>query len=174
MELENKVNSIAKSVESTLSSNNMEFGNKVNNLAKSIESTLAQSKPPPAWEIPAAFTPSSVAINVADELSERDKRKCIIVVHNLPETPTPSSQADINLFLEICQKSFDLNIEVIKSVRLGQKQDPTVQLGQKKDPKPRSLLYLSLTVKHHETKSYPRLPNSDFQVIGVVSTSNQT
>ena len=104
--------------------------NKVNNLTKSIESSLAQSKPP-AWEFPATFTPSSVAINVADELSERNKRKCNIVVHNLPEPPTANSQSDINCFLDICHGSLDLNIEVIKSVRLDQKQSS----------RPRSLLF---------------------------------
>ena len=71
---------------------------------------------------PATFTPSSVAVNVADELSERNKRKCNIVVHNLPEPPTTNSQSDTNCFLGICHDSLDLNVEVIKSVRLGQKQ----------------------------------------------------
>ena len=114
-ELENKVNNLAKSIESS------GLESTVNNLAKSIESSLAQPKPP-AWEFPATFTPSSVAINVADELTERDKRKCNIVVHNLPEPSTANSQSDTNCFLDICHGSLDLNVEVIKSVRLGQKQ----------------------------------------------------
>ena len=114
-ELENKVNNLAKSIESS------GLESTVNDLAKSIESSLAQPKPP-AWEFPATFTPSSVAINVADELSEQNKRKCNIVVHNLPEPPTTNSQSDTNCFLGICHDSLDLNVEVTKSVRLGQKQ----------------------------------------------------
>ena len=114
-ELKNKANNLAKSIESS------GLESTVNNLAKSIESSLDQPKPP-AWEFPATFTPSSVAINIADELSERNKRKCNIVVYNLPEPPTTNSQSDTNCFLDICHGSLDLNVEVIKSIRLGQKQ----------------------------------------------------
>jgi len=70
---------------------------------------------------PVTLTPSSVAINVADELSECDKRKCNIVVHNLPKT-TSDNHSDINS-LEICQKSLNLDVKVTKSIQLGQKQN---------------------------------------------------
>ena len=50
-----------------------------------------------------------------------NKIKCNIVVDNLPEPPKADSQADINLFLEICQNTLDLNFEVLKSVQLGKK-----------------------------------------------------
>ena len=56
----------------TLSSNNTELENKVNNLAKSIESLLAQPQPL-AQEPPAITIPSSIVIHVADELSEQNK-----------------------------------------------------------------------------------------------------
>ena len=92
-ELDNKVNTLSKSIES----NNTELDNKVNTLSKSIESSLSQPKPP-AWEFPTTFT-SSVAINVADELAECNKRKCNVVVHNLLEPSSASNESDINCFV---------------------------------------------------------------------------
>jgi len=58
---------------------------------------------------------------MADELSERDKRKCNIVVHNLPEASRSDNQSDINSFLEIYQKSLNLDVKVTKSIQLDQK-----------------------------------------------------
>ena len=131
-------------------------------MAKSIESSLAQPKPS-AWEFPATFTPSSVAINVADELLERDKRKCNIVVHNLPESPTDNSQSDTNSFLEICRGSLDLNVEVIKSSRLGQNKLPD-HVG----------YCLNLVTIHHVSRFCHKPQNSDFQTPVTKSTYNQT
>lgn len=115
-ELDNKVNTLSKSIES----NNTHLDYKVNTLSKSIESSLSQPKPP-AWEFPATFTPSSVAINVADELSERNKRKCNVVVHNLPEPSTATNDTDINCFADICRGELGIELNITKSIRLGQK-----------------------------------------------------
>ena len=91
-------------------------------LSKSIESSLSQPKPP-AWEFPATFTPSSVTINVADELSEWNKRKCNIVAHNLPEPSTATNESDINCFAEICCGELGLEVNITKSIHFGQKQN---------------------------------------------------
>ena len=122
------ITALSKNIDS-LSSNNIKLENKVNSLSKSIESSLSQPKPP-AWEFPTSFTPSSVAINVADELSERNKRKCNVVVHNLPEPSAATNESDTSCFADICRRELGLKIEITKSIRLGQKQNS----------KPRSLL----------------------------------
>ena len=83
---------------------------------------MSQPKPP-AWEFPASFTSSSVAINVADELSERNKRKCIVVVHNLPEPPAATNESDTSCFADICRGELGLEVKITKSIRLGQKQN---------------------------------------------------
>ena len=87
----------------------------VNSLSKSIESSLSQPKPP-AWEFPKSFTPSSVAINIADELSER---KCNVVVHNLPEPSSATNESDASCFANICCAELSLEVEITKSIRLG-------------------------------------------------------
>ena len=94
------ITALSKNIDS-LSSNNTKLENKVNSLSKSIESSLSQPKPL-AWEFPTSFTPSSVAINVADELSERNKRKCNVVVHNLPEPSAATNESDTSCFADIC------------------------------------------------------------------------
>ena len=118
---------------------------KVNTLSKSVQS---QPKPP-AWEFPATFTPSSVAINVADELSERNKRKCNVVVHNLPEPSSATNETDIKCFADICRGELGFEVDITKSFRLGQKQNS----------KPLSLLFkLSSEALHNKLLSYaPKL-----------------
>ena len=129
----------------SLSSNNTELDDKVNTLSKSVQS---QPKPP-AWEFPATFTPSSVAINVADELSERNKRKCNVMVHNLPEPSTATNETDIKCFADICRGELGFEVDITKSIRLGQKQNS----------KPRSLLFkLSSKALRNKLLSYaPKL-----------------
>ena len=112
-------------------------------LSKSIESSLSQPKPP-AWEFPATFMPSSVAINVADELSKRNKRECNVVVHNLPKPPAATNESDINCFADICRVELSLEVDITKSIRLGQKQNS----------KPRYLLFkLSSEALHNKLLS---------------------
>ena len=88
---------------------------------------MSQPKPL-AWEFPASFTPSSVAINVADELSERNKEKCNVVVHNLLEPSGATNESDTGCFANICRG--ELGLEV-KSIHLGQKQNskPLIKLN---------------------------------------------
>ena len=99
--------------------NKTELDNKVNTLSKSVQS---QPKPP-AWEFPATFTPSYVSINVADELSEWNKRKCNVVVHNLPEPSTATNETNIKCFTDICRGELGFEVDITKSFRLGQKQN---------------------------------------------------
>jgi len=66
-----------------LSLNNTALENKLNNLIKSTHPQENSSN----WEDLNALTSTSVAVNVADEISERDKRKCNLIIHGLPEEP---------------------------------------------------------------------------------------
>ena len=122
LQVNEAITTLSKNINS-LSSNNTELENKVNSLSKSIESSLSQPKPP-AWEFPTSFTPSSVAINVADELSEHNKRKCNVVVHNLPEPSSATNESDASCFANICCAELSLEVEITKSIRLGQNRIP--------------------------------------------------
>jgi len=64
---------------------------------------------------------STVAINVINEIFERYKRKCNLIVHNLPEEPLDNQHIDKDTFPELCRKIFNLNINIVKVARLGQK-----------------------------------------------------
>lgn len=97
-----------------LSLNSAALESKFNNL---IKSTQLQKNPPASN----TFIPTSVAVDVADEISERDKRKCNLIVHNLPEEPLDNHHTDADTFLELCKTSLDLHIDITKAVRLGQK-----------------------------------------------------
>ena len=138
------ITTLSKNIDS-LSSNNTELDNKVNTLSKSVQS---QPKPP-AWEFPATFTPLSVAINIADELSEWKKRKYNVVVHNLPEPSSATNETDIKCFADICHGELGFEVDITKSFRLGQKQNS----------KPRSSLFkLSSEASRNKLLSYaPKL-----------------
>jgi len=60
-----------------------------------------------------------VAVNVTDEISERDKRKCNLIIHGLLEEPLDNHHTDTDTFLQLCKVSFDLDINIAKAVRLG-------------------------------------------------------
>lgn len=99
----------------------------------------------------------AVTINgVFDDFMDKEKRKCNIVAHNLPEQPgdthTERSAADIALFTGLIREEFSTNIRVLKSFRAGK-----IVHG-----KPR-LLILTLEherIKHDILKLAPQLRSS--------------
>ena len=106
-----------------LSSSYTTLENSLNDITKSVKS---QGNPAATNTL----SSTSVAINVVDEMSERGKSKCNLIVHNLSEEPLDNQYTDKDTFSKLCRSSFDLNINIVKVVRLGQKSNT----------KPRSLL----------------------------------
>ena len=66
--------------------------------------TMEPQGNPPTWGVSNALTPTSVAINVTDEISETEMRKC-----NLYEELSDT-------FFELCKSSFDLHINILNAV----------------------------------------------------------
>ena len=112
-----------------LSSSYSTLENSLNGIVRSMQS---QGDPVAAN----TFASTSVAINVVDEISERDKRKCNLIIHNLPEEPLDNLHTDIDMFTELCKSALDLNINIVKTFRLGQK----LNTESNTTTKPRSLL----------------------------------
>jgi len=137
-----------------LSLNNAALENKLNNLIKSTQPQENSSN----WEDLNALTSTSVAVNVADEISERDKRKCNLIIHGLPEEPLDSHHTDADTFLELCKVSFDLDINITKAVRLGQKlNEKTRSLLVKVDNEESQKQILALAPKLRFSKTWSKV-----------------
>ena len=134
--------------------NNAALENKLNNLIKSTQPQENSSN----WEDLNALTSTSVAVNVADEISERDKRKCNLIIHGLPEEPLDSHHTDADTFLELCKISFDLDINITKAVRLGQKlNEKTRSLLVKVDNEESQKQILALAPKLRFSKTWSKV-----------------
>ena len=75
-----------------LSSSYSTLDNNLNDIKRSI-------KPQETLTAANALTSTSVAINVVDEISERDKRKCNLIIHNLSEEPLDNPHTDADNLL---------------------------------------------------------------------------
>ena len=75
---------------------------------KSTPTAKPPSHPPPP------STGAAEAINAIREYSERERRKCNVVVYNLPE-----SEVDTDAFTHVCKEGLKLNIKIVKVQRLG-------------------------------------------------------
>ena len=140
-----------------MSTNNTKLETIVNDLTKSIESKHFPTSFPNEEPLN-GHAPSVVAVDVVNELHSRERRKCNVVVHNLPEPTDPQeNQNDVNTFLEICQSVLNVEVELVKCYRLGKKQNsrPRSLLIQLKDELSRNLvlsnapnLHFNETCKH--------------------------
>ena len=83
-------------------------GNQVMEIDSVSESFTEPRKP--------TFTPPCFAIDIIDELSDRDKRKKNIIVCNLPE-----SKSDNDAFADLCSSVYSYSFAIARSVRLGKK-----------------------------------------------------
>ena len=116
------ISTLSTKIES-LSTNNTKLETIVNELTKSIESKHFPTSFPNEEPLN-GHVPSVVAVDVVNELHSRERRKCNVVVHNLPEPTDPQeNQNDANTFLEICQSVLHVEVELVKCYRLGKKQD---------------------------------------------------
>ena len=64
---------------------------------------------------------SGVAVDLVDELADRESRKCNLIVYNLPESSTPNTDADKSLFTGLCS-SLSLQVHITAATRLGKKE----------------------------------------------------
>ena len=65
----------------------------------------------------------SMAVDIVKELEDKECRKNNLIFYNIPEPTTPSWKADSAYISDLCRTTFNLNIEIIKSFRLGKKID---------------------------------------------------
>ena len=66
--------------------------------------------------------PSSVAVNIVQELEDKQRRKNNVLFFNIPESNTSnSSEADINYASTLCKGTFNLDVQILKAFRLGKK-----------------------------------------------------
>lgn len=65
--------------------------------------------------------PDLSANSIADELADRKRREANVIVYNLPELPDKS--ADGAKFTDLCNTVFGIKVGIVKSLRLGKKQD---------------------------------------------------
>ena len=64
---------------------------------------------------------SEVAVDLVDELADRESRKCNLIVYNLSESSTPNAEADKSLFTRLCS-SLSLQVHITAVTRLGKKE----------------------------------------------------
>ena len=64
-----------------------------------------------------------VAVDLVDELADRETRKCNLIVNNLPESSTPNTDVDKSLFtgLYLCS-SLSLQVHITAATRLRKKE----------------------------------------------------
>ena len=68
---------------------------------------------------------SSVAVNIVKEMEDKERRKYNLIFYNVPEplNSTSSWKADSKYIVDLCKATFDVDIQVAKSFRLGKKGD---------------------------------------------------
>ena len=96
-----------------LSQNNLSLKKKFNDLISNQKQV--QGSPANSQEL------SNAATTIAEELAERDRKKNNIVVYNFPEDSTEMAEKDN--FTKMCKEATDLDINVLKFLRLGRKSD---------------------------------------------------
>ena len=64
-----------------------------------------------------------MAEDIVRELEDKEYRKNNLIFYNVPEPTTPSWKADSAYISDLCRITFDLNVEIIKSFRIGKKVD---------------------------------------------------
>ena len=70
--------------------------------------------------------------NVFDSFMDKEKRKLNVVVHNLPETNSPSlaerAEKDQELFMDIIKEGLNLIVRPTRSFRVGKRLDDKPRL----------------------------------------------
>ena len=66
--------------------------------------------------------PSSVAVNIVQELEDKQRRKNNVLFFNIPESNASNSlEANINYASKLCKDTFNLDVQILKAFRLGKK-----------------------------------------------------
>ena len=64
---------------------------------------------------------SSVAVNVIQELEDKERRKINVLFFNISEPDASNLEADRNYVSKLCKDTFDLDVKILKAFRLGKK-----------------------------------------------------
>ena len=56
--------------------------------------------------------PSAAALSIADELSDRERRRMNLILYKVPEAA--GSQSDKNFFIDLCKTVYKLNVTTTK------------------------------------------------------------
>ena len=87
--------------------------------SKFVESAVNMDTGAPAQSITQGAGPSSNALDIIDEMADRDRRKNNIVAYNFPEST--DRNVDIQSFKALSDTVFKLDLDVTKAIRLGPK-----------------------------------------------------
>ena len=96
-----------------------QISDKLNSLSK-LNTISLQSSPTSDSEN-SGIVPN-VATNLADELIDRENRKCNLVIRNLPEATEGGNKADNNLFKSLCSV-LDLEVQNFTVTCIGKKSE---------------------------------------------------
>ena len=64
---------------------------------------------------------SSVAVNVVQELEDKEHRKKNVLFFNISEPDLSDLEADRNYVSKLCKDTFNLDVKILKAFRLGKK-----------------------------------------------------
>ena len=64
---------------------------------------------------------SSVVVNVVQELEDKECRKKNVLFFNISEPHASNFEADRNYISKLCKDTFDLDVKILKTFRLGKK-----------------------------------------------------
>ena len=124
-----KLSSSCEQLTSDLCSQNSTLQNQFNSLTKKFEIGSSSNATSP-----------NLAVNVIEEYADRDRRKCNLIVFNVPESTDTGWGIDTESFVTICKSALNYDVKPTKVLRLG-----------KKGAKPRPLLVAleSEDIKRH-------------------------
>ena len=103
-----------------LTDQTLQLETKVNQILDSLKN-LNQVSPSSCSQQDGPVLHSEVAVDLVDELADRESRKCNLIVYNLSESSTPNAEADKSLFTRLCS-SLSLQVHITAVTRLGKKE----------------------------------------------------
>ena len=109
-EVANQISSLTTEINQLVSNNN-----KMQSHIENMKATMHTEST--NW---ASATPGMAnSLDIVDEMADRDRRKCNLVVYNFVESDDKGK--DIELFQGLCSDVFKLEVKIIKATRLGPK-----------------------------------------------------
>ena len=122
-----KTNEIQFAIDSKFSTMEQSSTTKINSLSNQLKDLEAKCLTNPVMETsespttPHTITSDSsvTALSIADELSDRERRKKNLILYNVPEQV--NTQSDKGFFVDLCKAVYDMNVPINKMFRLGKK-----------------------------------------------------